>query len=106
MNDMITTAEANERVEASPRPRVTREGMEKKIVAVDYFHSGTLTIATLVLRSGYRVTGTAGCADPANFNAEVGKRFAYEDAIKNMWPLEGYVLAEQLLAELLHGAAS
>ena len=94
----ITRAEADARVEGTVHPRVTREAMEAKVVNVDYFLSGTSTIAVLVLKSGYRVTGVSGCADPRNFDVEVGKRYAYEDAIKNMWPLEGYLLAEVLLA--------
>jgi hypothetical protein len=47
--------------------------------------------------------GKAAPASPENFDPEVGKRYAYEDAFRELWPLEGYVLCtklhEQAIAE-------
>ena len=40
--------------------------------------------------------GTSGCADPANFNAELGSRYAVRDAAEKarakLWELEGWRL--------------
>jgi hypothetical protein len=55
-----------------------------------------LTFCVLVLRNGFTVTGQSACASPENFNAEIGRRIAREDAIRQMWPLMGYQLKEQL----------
>lgn len=55
-----------------------------------------LTICVLVMSNGYTVIGKSAPASPENFDAEKGRRFAYEDAIKQLWPLEGYALRERL----------
>jgi hypothetical protein len=55
-----------------------------------------LTFCVLVLQNGFTVTGQSACASPENFNAEIGQRIAREDAIRQVWPLMGYQLREQL----------
>lgn len=111
----------------STHPRVSLESMENKIVAGHYFVAsaaivalgqlllgepvivdGTLvaiktpldnlTICILVMQNGFTVIGKSAPASPENFDEEKGKRFAYEDAIKQLWPLEGYALRERLSA--------
>lgn len=57
---------------------------------------GLLTFCVLILRNGYTVHGTSACASPENFNAELGKRIARENAVREMWPLMGYALRERL----------
>lgn len=55
-----------------------------------------LTICVLVLRNGFTVTGTSACASPANFDADIGKRLARRDAVRQLWPLLGYALRDRL----------
>ncbi len=55
-----------------------------------------LTFCVLGLRNGFTVTGESACASPENFNAEIGRRIARENAIAKVWPLMGYALREQL----------
>jgi hypothetical protein len=55
-----------------------------------------LTICVLVLRNGFTVTGESACASPENFNAEIGRKIARENAIAKVWPLMGYALKEKL----------
>jgi hypothetical protein len=55
-----------------------------------------LTFCVLVLRNGYTVHGVSACASPENFNAELGRRIARENAVREMWPLMGYALREKL----------
>jgi hypothetical protein len=59
---------------------------------------GLLTICVLVLRNGFTVTGESACASPENFNAELGRKIARQNAVAKMWPLMGYALREQLAA--------
>lgn len=59
---------------------------------------GLLSLCILVMKNGFTVIGTSAPASPENFNAELGKRFAYEDAIRQLWPHEGYALREKLAA--------
>lgn len=96
-------------------PRVSLADMEAKIERELYFTAGQaeaaiydaeqsndpldlLTICILVMRNGFTVVGKSAPASPENFDPEKGKRFAYEDAIKQLWPLEGYALRERLSA--------
>jgi hypothetical protein len=60
-----------------------------------------LTFCVLVLRNGYTVHGVSACASPENFNAELGRRIARENAVREMWPLMGYALRDKLHNELL-----
>ena len=55
-----------------------------------------LTFCVLVLRNGFTVTGESACASPENFNAEIGRKIARENAISKVWPLMGYALKEKL----------
>ena len=97
----------------STHPRVSLGDMEGKIAGEHYFTAGEaaaalghpasapldlLTICILVMRNGFTVIGKSAPASPENFDTEKGRRFAYEDAIKQLWPLEGYALRERLAA--------
>ena len=53
---------------------------------------GLLTFCVLGLRNGFTVTGESACASPENFNAEIGRRIARENAVDKIWPLMGYEL--------------
>ena len=44
-----------------------------------------LTFCVLVLRNGFAVTGESACASPENFDAEIGRKFARENAINKIW---------------------
>ena len=48
------------------------------------------------LTSGFTITGRAACVDPANFDIDLGRRIAREDAANQLWPLEGYLLQNAL----------
>lgn len=55
-----------------------------------------LTFCVLVLRNGFTVTGESACASPKNFDAEIGRRIARENAINKVWPLLGFRLRDKL----------
>ncbi len=55
-----------------------------------------LTFCVLVLRNGFTVTGDSACASPENFNEEIGRKVARQNAINKVWPLMGYELRTQL----------
>jgi len=57
---------------------------------------GLLTFCVLVLKNGFTVTGESACASSENFNAEIGRRIARENAVNKMWPLMGYALKQDL----------
>lgn len=55
-----------------------------------------LTICVLVLKNGFTVVGKSACASPDNFDAELGRKIAREDARRQIWALEGYSLRSKL----------
>jgi len=57
---------------------------------------GCLTFCVLVLRNGFTVTGESACASPENYDYEIGRKIARQNAIAKIWPLEGYLLRDRL----------
>ena len=57
-----------------------------------------LTFCVLQLRNGFTVTGESACASPENFDAEVGRKIARQNAVSRIWPLMGYELRTKLAA--------
>lgn len=55
-----------------------------------------MTLHVIVLRNGFMVMGKSAPADPANYNADLGLKFAREDCIRQLWPLMAFGLREQL----------
>lgn len=55
-----------------------------------------LTFCVLVLKNGFTVTGESACASPENFDAEIGRKIARQNAAGKIWPLMGYALKERL----------
>lgn len=104
---------------ADKAPRVTLADIEAEIASTFYFTAadgvrgesemGTspvghakslelLTFCVLVLRNGFTVTGESACASPENFNADIGRRIARENAVAKVWPLLGFRLKDKLAA--------
>ena len=55
-----------------------------------------LTFCVLVLRNGFTVTGESACASPENFDAELDRKIARQNAVSRIWPLMGYELRTKL----------
>jgi len=55
-----------------------------------------LSICILVMRNGFTVIGKSAPASADNYDMELGIQFAYEDAVRQLWPLMGYALREKL----------
>lgn len=63
-----------------------------------------LTFCVLVLRNGFTVTGESACASPENFDAEIGRKVARQNALQKIWPLMGYALKLELAREAWESA--
>lgn len=57
---------------------------------------GLLTFCVLVLKNGFTVTGESACVSPANFDAEIGRKIARENAVNKIWPLLGFSLRDAI----------
>jgi hypothetical protein len=100
---------------ANKYPRITPADIEANIADEYYINAGDatlsemrnvgidgshpldlLTFCVLVLRNGFTVTGESACASPENFNEEIGRKIARQNAIQKIWPLMGYELRSRL----------
>ncbi|HHE3084312.1 TPA: Gp49 family protein [Escherichia coli] len=68
---------------------------------IDYYQEAhpaesLLTFCVLVLRNGFTVTGEIACASHENFDAEIGRKIARQNAVNKIWMLEGYLLKQKL----------
>jgi hypothetical protein len=79
-------------------PRITPEHLESRIVSEQYhvFPGTTFTSCLLTLKNGFTVHGESACASPENFDAELGRKIARDNAKNKIWMLEGYLLRERL----------
>ena len=55
-----------------------------------------LTFCVLILKNGFTVHGASAVASPENFDAEIGRKVARANAVKEIWPLMGYALKQKL----------
>lgn len=100
-------------------PRITPDDLQANIASVHYFTAadgvngshevpggpeawsipeslGLLTFCVLILRNGFTVTGESACVSPENFDAEIGRKIARQNAEQKVWPLMGYELRSKL----------
>lgn len=80
------------------KDKVTSAHIEATIKDEDYYvFPGTeLTVCCLTLINGFKVVGESACASPQNFNIDIGRKIARENAKEKIWALEGYLLKEKL----------
>lgn len=55
-----------------------------------------LTFCVLILKNGFTVTGESACARPENFDPDIGRKVARQNAVAKIWPLMGYELRSKL----------
>lgn len=77
---------------------VTLERILGKIKSETYTRlpSGKVLVCELMLENGFSVRGEAAVVDPANYNEEIGIKISRENAVDQIWQLEGYLLQEEL----------
>lgn len=79
-------------------PRLTPDLINAAIAKEDFhvFEGSQLTVCCLTLQNGFTVTGESACVSPENFDAEIGRTIARNNARDKIWALEGYLLKSKL----------
>jgi len=79
-------------------PRLNPSMIDAVIAGEDYhvFPGTTMTVCALKLKNGFVVIGESAAASADNFNEEIGRKIARENARNKIWALEGYLLREKL----------
>jgi hypothetical protein len=97
MEPKMTLDEAKATVATKVAPRVTEDSIKARIAGVEHIRHEHLTICIITMQNDFFVVGISAPASKQNYDREVGERYAYENAFKQLWQLEGY-----LLRELIH----
>jgi|SRR5215468_7990981 len=99
-------ADAEAAAVAKTPNRVSLDHLLSRISDEEFLHPRLhphMTILVATLENGFIVIGQSTPADPANFNPELGMKFAKEDVIRQMWKLEAYLLRERMHLEEADG---
>lgn len=80
---------------ATQDPAVSVQGAEKVIPE----ELKVITLALVTTKSGFTVVGVSGCADPKNFNRDIGEEIAKRNAVSQLWGHMGFELRSKLHAE-------
>lgn len=93
-----TAIEAEIQAKGLNAPRLTPALIDAQIVAEAYhvFPGTSLTVCALTLQNGFQVTGESAAASLANFDAELGRKIARDNARAKIWAFEGYTLRNAL----------
>lgn len=95
-----TTDDQSKAVQKTPH-RVTLDSMLQRIVGEEMIHPDSIphmSICVLMIDNGFALVGKSTPADPENYDPELGEKFAKEDALRQMWQLEAYLLREKMKA--------
>lgn len=101
MPEIITDAEAKDILAGLQGPRITIEYMEARIRNVDFIYpdsAPTLTLCLVTLDNGFHAVGMSAPASLENFNQELGRKYAKDNAIRDLWGKFGFALAEKIYA--------
>ena len=96
MEPKLTLEETKEAVATLKYPRVTEESIKAKIASIIYLKHDITIICLITMQNGFVFVGTSTPASPENYNSDIGDRYAYENAFKQIWTHEGYLLKEKL----------
>jgi hypothetical protein len=82
------------------KPRLTPSDIDAQIAKKQFhrFEGTTVTVCCLTLQNGFNCVGESACASPENYDEELGEKIAFENARKQIWKLEGYLLSSELAA--------
>ena len=92
------TIEAMIKLKKLSGERITPEIIDQSIASTQYhvFPGTTTTVCLLKLINGFTGVGESACASVENFDEELGRKIAFDNARNKIWQLEGYLLRQTL----------
>lgn len=73
---------------------LTKDMIEERIAEVKYYYHGVLTICVMEMENGFYHVGKSACISPVAYKKDVGEEFSYEDALRQAWSYEAYLMKE------------
>ena len=100
MNKLTAELEIEQEIQSKGlnATRLSPFDIDNTIVGEDYyvFPNTAFTVCLLTLKNGFTVSGKAASASLENFDAEIGRQIAKDNARNKIWALEGYLLKQKL----------
>jgi hypothetical protein len=95
----MMSEDGGEVVERSHMPNENRVTQDQINALLDSAHTEEAILHGKVLvvdyqfpsRAGFAITGRGAVIDPANFDIEIGRKVCRENAMHQLWQLEGYL---------------
>lgn len=79
---------------------ITESEVFDSIESEEYLTVGKkTTVCILTLKNGFEVVGTSACVDPSNYSLEIGKPYAKEKAMQQVWMHLASILQAKLHQE-------
>ncbi len=91
---ILSPEELDELLKQRPAPAVTDEKVNSLIKEATVYPHRTLTIVVLELQNGAFVVGQSAVVNPENYNQRIGVHYAFLDARRKIWQLEGYLMLQ------------
>ena len=87
-----------EQFEAAGKTKyVTNAMVDDEILASQYhqFEGTTTTVCLITLKNGFTVLGKSACANPDNFEQELGEKLAFDDARQQIFSYLGFRICDE-----------
>jgi hypothetical protein len=83
---------------ADKAPRVSEQSIWNKIADTKYIEdpATALTVCIIRVENGFAFIGHSAAASPENYNQEIGRKISFDNAFKQIWSHEGYLLKDRL----------
>lgn len=78
-------------------PRLTPDHIDAQIVSEEYgVFAGRMTVCVLTLKNGFLIAGESSSVSKENFDEQLGRKIAFDNARNKICAFEGYLLREKL----------
>ena len=76
---------------------VTTEAVGQSILAEQYHHfvGSTVTVCCLTLRNGFTIVGQSACVNPENFDSQLGRVLALDDAKQQVFTFLAFRMLDE-----------
>lgn len=92
----MTLEATDQRAEAHRKGfRITLDDIKGRVESVEFIERGVLNVAIVQLNNGYWLVGRSAPVDVTNYNSQYGRDLAYEDALRQAWPLLAFAHLEE-----------
>lgn len=88
-NPHMSSLEATDAASEAVRTgfRITLDDLKSRVATHEFIERGVLSVCLMQMDNGFWLVGKSAPVDPNNYDAEYGRQLAYDDALRQAWPL-------------------